>query len=579
MGRRLGLIIGINQYQDPAFQPLHFAESDARALAQWLVNAKGGKWTASDVQFAQGAQVTRALVESLVTQACLHIAEPEDTVFIYFAGHAFVDEQHGDGYLALADTSYQNAATGFHLPSFAQKVMSRSRAAHTLFIIDCFQNGRAWGINRSTPFDSKPLLGPSLLDKLQQEPNRLFLCSCRGNEFAPEGGEQNLGLFAYRMIVGLCGPASDPTTGNIMLRPLHTYLFKNLGEQQRPQLFGQDQPPLILVGTAPQPLQPLSPTDGMPPDSGRPKQQNIHTGSQQAARAPIATAQKTATGPQPHPSVEQHLRQQCKLRLEQAQHLLQVQNYGEAFNIVEQVLQVMPNDPAALIFKGQLLGKAGLYPEALAVIDQLTKIDPDNSLVWSMRAFLLSNMGQHQTALEAIEHSLELDATNPESYAIKTNIMANIATTRSKRGATSQLQKQQRGSTLLLMGILWQFTGFAIGTVGAVLPIFLPSLPGILGIPLMSLGLAWICVNAARGTYRYGCLLSIPTLLTFLISAGLLGVSYLIGYRKIIQMIIAHPTIVVSVVFFAVWLASAAILPLIAGSGGLISGLVRSARK
>lgn len=579
MGRRLGLIIGIDQYLDPTFQPLRFAESDARALAQWLVNVKGGKWAASDVQFAQGAQVTRALVEALVTQACLHIAEPGDSVFIYFAGHAFVDEKNGDGYLALTDTSFRNPATGFHLPSFAQKIMSRSRAAHVLFVLDCFQNGRAWGMNRSTSFDSKPLLGSPLLDELQQQSNRLFLCSCRGNEFAPEEGEQKLGLFAYRMIVGLCGPASDPTTGNIMLRPLHTYLFKNLGEQQRPQLFGQDQPPLILVGTASQPLQQLSSANGMPPGAAMLKQQNIQTASQPATHTPIATAQKTTTGPQPHPSVEQHLRQQCKLRLEQAQHFLQIQNYGEAFNIVEQVLQVMPNDPAALIFKGQLLGKAGLYPEALAVIEQLMKIDPGNPLIWSMRAFLLNSTGQHQPALEAIEHSLELDATNPESYAIKTNIMANIAATQSKRGATSQLQKQQRGSTVLFMGVLWQFTGFAIGTAGSILPIFLPSLPGILGVLLMSLGLAWICVNAARGTYRYGCLLSIPTIVIFLISAGLLAAAYILGYRKIVQMIIAHPTILVPVVFFALWLASAAILPPIAGAGGLISGLVRGMRK
>ncbi|GCE16361.1 hypothetical protein KDK_01610 [Dictyobacter kobayashii] len=39
--RHIGLIIGVNQYQDSAFRPLQFAENDARALAQWLVNNKG----------------------------------------------------------------------------------------------------------------------------------------------------------------------------------------------------------------------------------------------------------------------------------------------------------------------------------------------------------------------------------------------------------------------------------------------------------------------------------------------------------------------------------------------------------
>src|SRR5579859_5633534 len=115
MGKRLGLIIGINQYQDPSFQPLRFAENDSRALAQWLVNMQGGKWMPSDVQLVQGVHATRELAESLITQICLQIAEPDDLVMIYFAGHAFIDEQSGEGYLALTNTRYQDAAnTAMH---------------------------------------------------------------------------------------------------------------------------------------------------------------------------------------------------------------------------------------------------------------------------------------------------------------------------------------------------------------------------------------------------------------------------------------------------------------------------------
>ena len=101
MGRRLGIIVGANSYLDPAFRPLQYAENDARALAQWLVNTKGGNWAPSDVQHVQGAYATRELVESLITQTCMHVAGPSDLVFVYFAGHAFLDETSGQGYLAL----------------------------------------------------------------------------------------------------------------------------------------------------------------------------------------------------------------------------------------------------------------------------------------------------------------------------------------------------------------------------------------------------------------------------------------------------------------------------------------------
>ena len=63
MGKRLGIIIGINNYQDTAFQPLKFAENDAKALAQWLVNSRGGNWNPSHVQLLLGDQATSKLAE------------------------------------------------------------------------------------------------------------------------------------------------------------------------------------------------------------------------------------------------------------------------------------------------------------------------------------------------------------------------------------------------------------------------------------------------------------------------------------------------------------------------------------
>ena len=95
MSRRLGLVIGVNQYQDTAFHSLQYAENDARALAQWLVNVKGGNWSPPDVQLIQGQHATKELIESQLSQMCLSLAAPDDLIFIYFAGHAFIDERTG----------------------------------------------------------------------------------------------------------------------------------------------------------------------------------------------------------------------------------------------------------------------------------------------------------------------------------------------------------------------------------------------------------------------------------------------------------------------------------------------------
>ncbi|GCE16362.1 hypothetical protein [Dictyobacter kobayashii] len=157
------------------------------------------------MQLVQGQHATKELIESLITQIYLHKAEEGDSILLYFAGHAFIDERSGEGYLALTNSRYQDLSTCLSLHSFAQHVLTHSRASQVLCIFDCFQTGQIWNMRRTSPYDSKPLLGNSVLSILQSQPNRLFMSSCRGNERAPEAGERGLGPLAHQMILGLCG--------------------------------------------------------------------------------------------------------------------------------------------------------------------------------------------------------------------------------------------------------------------------------------------------------------------------------------------------------------------------------------
>ena len=163
MGKRLGIIIGINNYQDTAFQPLKFAENDARALAQWLVNSRGGNWNPSNVQLLLGEQATSKLTESLITQSSLNVADHDDLVFIYFAGHAFLDETNGEGYLAFADTLYVSNLRKLYLCIHSStKLLLPSRAAQIVLVVDSFQTGSTWNKRKTSQFDFKPLLGSML---------------------------------------------------------------------------------------------------------------------------------------------------------------------------------------------------------------------------------------------------------------------------------------------------------------------------------------------------------------------------------------------------------------------------------
>jgi tetratricopeptide (TPR) repeat protein len=585
MGRRLALVIGVNQYQDAAFRPLQYPEMDAKALAQWLVNDRGGRWQPADVQLILGAYATSELVETLITQICVNVAGPGDMVLIYFAGHAFLDEKTGDGYLALANTRYQQAANGLHLLTVAQKAMGQSRAANILFLLDCFQTGQLWSMRRQSPYDSRPLLGPILLNALQQNSGRLVLASCRGNEMAPEVGEKNLGLLAYRMIVGLCGPASDPDTGQITLQRLHAFLFNSLGEQQRPQLFGQEQGHVVLVGhTSSLPVI-SSPSPPLQKQS-EPQAASFSAARTAASPANMVASQRTATASLPRQmspsSLEKQRQEQCEALLQQARALLQMQNPAQALQLIEQALQIMPNHLNALILKGQLLGTVGQFQEAIAVVEQAMRIDVQNALLWSMYAALLTNTGRYQDALSAIERSLELDSSNPETYAIKTSIMGQIARVEHLSGKQQALAPARRGgpaSFFLALGI--SLLGLLMGVAGAALPILQPNLPIAAAILLESFGLALLCVNAARGSYLYGFTRLLLTIIFSLLSVGILGALYLLKpiYDRIIFAIQDHPPLLVPFLFLAAWLLVAAALPLLLSIGGLIAGLIRGVRR
>ena len=575
MGRRLGLIIGVNKYQDAAFRPLKFAETDARALAQWLVNAQGGKWSPADVQLILGAQATGELVSSLITQVCVNVARPDDAVFIYFAGHAFIDEMKNEGHLALANTYYDEPATGLNLLSLARYALSKSRASQIVVILDCFQTGNVWNMRRSSLYDSKPVLGPALLNALQQWNGRTFLCSCRGNAMAPEVGERNLGLLAHRMIVGLSGSASDEATGQVTLQRLHAFLFRALGEQHRPQLFGQGQ--LVLTGDMPAASQPGSLLN----DSQHLRASTSSRLRAQTAQGTVATEEllrqmsPTTSEEYSYPAEEQQRPQQSAMTLHQAKQLLQMQYPDEAYRLVDQVLQDEPNNANALILKGQILGMSGRFPEALSAVEQVIRQDDDNALAWGMRAAILTNMGQFLDALPAVERALDLDPMNAETHAIKETIMANLAPSRGALGDSQALLAAGRhgGPASFFIGTGIQLLGLVTGITGAGLPIVRPGIPIYVALVLESLGLAILCINAARGSYLYGASRFLLTLLTSALAAGAIAGAYKFGYQRVIQFVVAHPSLFGAVLFAIGWLALVAVVPLLLSFGGLVGGI------
>jgi tetratricopeptide (TPR) repeat protein len=575
VGRRLGLIIGVNAYQDTTFRSLQFAETDARAFAQWLVHTRGGNWNPADVQVVLGANATRELVETLLVQLCLNMATAEDLLVLYFAGHAFIDQVSGDSYLACSNTRYQQSGSGLHLLPFVNQLLARSAAAQILCILDCYQSGSIWQNRRGSQFDYRPLFGPSLQNGLQQMQGRLFYCSCRGNETAPETSEKNLGSFMYRVIMAVGGPAFDPASGQITLQRLHAFLFEQLSEQHRPQIFGQEPRPVVLVGEMP-----VFKTGAL-------------TGGQAGSPGAQLSPSASGLGEATMATVAHNRLQQCQQMLNQARQQVVEQNLMQAYQLIETILQIHPAFLDALILKGQILGAIGRFQEALDTVQQVVELDTTSALGWSMAAALLANTGQLSEAMTAADRSLSLDPSNSETISIKEMIREKLAERDADTGKRSRLlpplkQPRDTGKALFAATGL-QLLALVLGVAGSFFPLLLPAIPRPVAFALQSLSLATLTVHAWYGAYHYGLKRLLVPAAFALLALGLLAAltSGLLSPRLEIQptytFLVTHIStfqLLAPLALLILWLAAAGVLPPLAALAGWLTGLlVRAGRK
>jgi len=262
MEHRYALIVGIDYYNDKTtFIPLPFAQADARALYELLIDPERGGWLAEDVVYLAGEGATRDEIESQLRDLCLVRAQPNDLVLFYFAGHAFLDAATRDGYLALSTTQINRPVTGLHVPTLVDHYLYDSKGGNILTLLDIALSGPGWR-QQKNPEDSGLLFGQALLD-LPRTNGRVVVASRRIGEVSQEQMEQGHGVFMAHLLDALEGEAANPRTGRITLGTLYDYLDETIGweEPQYPQKFGHERGSMVLIewaewktASAPQPL-------------------------------------------------------------------------------------------------------------------------------------------------------------------------------------------------------------------------------------------------------------------------------------------------------------------------------------
>jgi len=147
-----------------------------------------------------------------------------------------------------------------------------------------------------------------------------------------------------------------------------------------------------------------------------------------------------------------------------------------------------------------------------------------------------------------------------------------------KNRAKQQVRTNQPRAFFISIAI--QILGLGLGIAGMLIPAFASHLPIAIGALLMGLGLAFLCISAARGTYRYGWAHLLPPFLTSAISVGIIIFGGLLNLvvsshtpvnTRLLALLKNHTSFIIPILILEIWLAMVVVIPPILALGGLIT--------
>jgi len=247
-------VIGINKYKDASLN-LQYARNDGEGFASYLKTNMG---LDNDHIFElYDEQATERNIRSLLGTKLRQLASsPEDTVYVFFAGHGAPeqdttakDEDKIKKYILAYDAEREDLQSTTIAMDYIAEVFSRIQAERVIFVVDSCYSG-AGGGRTILAQRSRAVLTDDFLTRLSQGKGRIILTSCRPNEVSQESDEIKHGFFTYYLLEGLKGKADITGDGVIDLDEISLYLKRIVPEKtkgnQNPVIKGEAEGQVVV---------------------------------------------------------------------------------------------------------------------------------------------------------------------------------------------------------------------------------------------------------------------------------------------------------------------------------------------
>jgi hypothetical protein len=257
--RRLGLTVGINEFQDPNWRTLQFAVADARAMAADLADPAVGRFDEVET-LAETKQTTADGVRAALRRLENKNTSPDDLVFIYISTHGTLDRD-GSGdlrqYLVASNTSFtaipKTAISHDEIFAFFQRLKSRRKV---LVLAACHSGQGKSELPPAVRDEIARTKGGFLVEPIEDVSEASVIIGvCAFGETAQENPALGHDIYTYFLLEAMRSEKADrDQDGAISLSEAHDYARRSTyyfteGKQRpfaRSDILGSD--PILLAG-------------------------------------------------------------------------------------------------------------------------------------------------------------------------------------------------------------------------------------------------------------------------------------------------------------------------------------------
>ena len=199
---RHGLVVGIENYPHADLR-LKCVRRDAEAMFELMTDPACGLFPPDNVSLLLDEQATAGAIKVALSKIAAG-AKPEDTVWIYYAGHGAPDHRTGATCWITYDTNLEHIEASSLPNREIEYYLSQIRAERVVSFLDCCHASETVAGKRGTRDVAR---SPEELFVQFAGEGRVTVCSSDGKQKSVELRDKGHGAFTYFLVEGLRGAA------------------------------------------------------------------------------------------------------------------------------------------------------------------------------------------------------------------------------------------------------------------------------------------------------------------------------------------------------------------------------------